>query len=436
MTDSQASPDPERLLSDPKTRSGWRLLSIFGPGLITGASDDDPSGIATYSQAGAQFGYALTWTMLFTYPLMCAVQIISARLGRTTGRGIAGILRQNYPSWVLLSVVLPLLIANTVNIGADLGAMADATRIVFGGSQLAYVLAFALVSTLAQVFIEYDRYVAILKWLTLALLSYVATLFMVKVDWQDTLTRLLIPSFELDKDSLTMIVAVFGTTISPYLFFWQAGQEAEHVREVPARMVLKRAPEQAAVAFERIELDTIAGMGVSNIIGLAIMITIAATLHINNITDIETSAQAAEGLRPIAGSLAEIVFALGVVGTGLLAVPVLAGSAAYAIGEARKWPVGLARKPKEALAFYTTLAFATLIGMGLNFTSINPIKALYWTAVLNGVVAVPVMAMMMVISGDRKVMGSFTVAGVWRGLGWLATAVMAAAVIGMLAMSF
>jgi Mn2+/Fe2+ NRAMP family transporter len=259
---------------------------------------------------------------------------------------------------------------------------------------------------------------------------------MVKVAWGEALIGLVIPSFQLNKDSLTTIVAVFGTTISPYLFFWQASQEAEYVREVPKRRVLKRAPEQAGAALARIELDTIAGMGVSNLIALAIMMTTAATLNANKVTDIETSAQAAQSLRPIAGSLAEIVFALGVVGTGLLAVPVLAGSAAYAIGEARKWPIGLARRPKDAMAFYATLAFATLIGMALNLTPINPIKALYWTAVLNGVVAVPVMAMMMVISADHKVMGSFTVAGVLRGLGWLATAVMAAAVIGMLATSF
>jgi NRAMP (natural resistance-associated macrophage protein)-like metal ion transporter len=413
-----------------------RLLSILGPGLITGASDDDPSGIATYSQAGAQFGFGLTWTMIFTYPLMSAIQMISARIGRTTGRGIAGILRQHYPSWVLLSIVLPLLFANMVNIGADLGAMADATRLMFGGPQFLYVLLFAVISTALQVLMQYTRYVAILKWLTVVLFAYVLTLFMVKVPWGEAAYRLVVPSITWNKDYLTTIVAVFGTTISPYLFFWQASQEAEDVRETPRRRPLTRAPKQGPGALERIELDTLVGMGISNMIALAIMITAAATLNAANVTDIQTSAQAAEALRPIAGSMAEIVFALGVLGTGLLAIPVLAGSAAYAIGEARKWPVGLARQPMEAKAFYATIIIATLVGMVMNFTPINPIKALYWSAVINGIVAVPVMAIMMLITGREKIMGEFTVTGWLKGLGWVSTAVMAAAVLAMIATSF
>lgn len=413
-----------------------RLISILGPGLITGASDDDPSGIATYSQAGAQFGFGLTWTLLFTYPLMSAIQMISARIGRTTGRGIAGILRQHYPSWVLVSILVPLLVANTTNIGADLGAMADATRLVFGGPHFLYVLLFAVISSALQIFMQYTRYVAVLKWMTLVLLTYVVTLFMVKVPWSEALYRLVVPSATWKKEYLTTLVAVFGTTISPYLFFWQASQEAEDVRATPRRRPLTRAPGQGHGALERIELDTLAGMGISNLIALAIMITAAATLHAANVTDIETSAQAAQALRPIAGSMAEIVFALGVLGTGLLAIPVLAGSAAYAIGEGRKWPVGLARQPMEAKAFYATIVVATLVGMIMNFTPVNPIKALYWSAVINGIVSVPVMATMMLITARQKIMGDFVVTGWLKALGWTATAVMAFAVIAMLATSF
>ena len=412
-----------------------RLLRILGPGLITGASDDDPSGIATYSQAGAQFGFALTWSMLFTYPLMSAVQMISGRVGRTTGRGLAGNLRHHYPNWLLQGIVLLLLIANTINIGADLGAMADATRLVVGGPAHLYVLVFGVVAIALQVFLQYTRYVAVLKWLTVVLFAYVVTLFMVEVPWGEALTRLLVPAIAWNKDYITTIVAVFGTTISPYLFFWQASQEAEDVREIPRRRPLVKAPGQGPAALERIELDTLAGMAISNLVALAIMITTAATLNSHGITDIETSAQAAEALRPTAGTAAEMVFALGIIGTGLLAVPVLAGSAAYAIGEARKWPVGLARQPMQAKAFYATVVIATLLGMILNFTPVNPIKALYWSAVINGVVAVPVMAIMMLMSARSEVMGEFTVGGWLKGLGWAATAVMALAVVAMLVTS-
>jgi NRAMP (natural resistance-associated macrophage protein)-like metal ion transporter len=412
-----------------------RLLGILGPGLITGASDDDPSGIATYSQAGAQFGYALTWTMLFTYPLMTAVQMVSARMGRTTGRGLAGNLRQHCPPWLLTSVVMLLLVANAINIGADLGAMADASRLVLGGPQVLYVLLFASVCIALQVFLQYARYVSVLKWLTLFLFAYVATLFMVKVSWAEVAERLVVPEVNWDKDYLTTIVAVLGTTISPYLFFWQASQEAEDVRTLPARQILKRAPEQGEGALNRIHLDTFIGMGFSNLIALAIMITAAATLHANDITNIQTSAQAAEALRPIAGSLAETIFALGVIGTGLLSVPVLAGSAAYAVGEARKWPTGLARQPMEAKAFYAVICIATFVGMIMNFTPVDPIRALYWSAVINGVVAVPVMAIMMWLAAAPKVMGEFAVTGWVKALGWAATAVMTVAVLAMLATS-
>lgn len=408
-----------------------RLLDALGPGLITGASDDDPSGIATYSQAGAQFGYALSWTMLFTYPLMAAVQMISARIGRTTGRGLAGNLRQHYPNWLLQAFVALLTAANTINIGADLGAMADSTALVLGGSKLVYVAMFGGLCIGLQVLLQYTRYVSYLKWLTLALLAYVATLFMVDVHWGDALRQFAMPSFTWKTEYIQMIVAVFGTTISPYLLFWQASQEAEDIHSVPQRQSLKRAPDQGPEALKRIELDTLIGMGISNFIALAIILTTAATLHVSGVTDIETSAQAAEALRPVAGNYAATIFALGVVGTGLLAIPILAGSAAYAVGEARRWPIGLARQPKEAKAFYATIVMATAVGVLLNFTPINPIKALIWCAVINGVVAVPVMALMMLMAANVKIMGEFTIGRWLTVLGWIATATMAAAAVAM-----
>ncbi|MCP9628019.1 divalent metal cation transporter [Rhodopseudomonas palustris] len=408
-----------------------RLLDVLGPGLITGASDDDPSGIATYSQAGAQFGYSLSWTMLLTYPLMAAVQMISARIGRTTGRGLAGNLRQHYPNWTLQIFVALLATANTINIGADLGAMADSTSLVLGGPRTMYVAVYGMLCIGLQVLLQYTRYVSYLKWLTIALLSYVATLFMVDVHWGDALSQFVMPSLSWKTEYIQTIVAVFGTTISPYLLFWQASQEAEDIRAVPERQVLKRAPEQGPNALKRIELDTLIGMGVSNFIALAIILTTAATLNASGVTDIETSAQAAEALRPIAGNYAATIFALGVLGTGLLAIPVLAGSAAYAVGESRKWPIGLARQPKEAKAFYGTIVVATAVGVLLNFTSINPIKALFWCAVINGLVAVPVMALMMSMAGNAKIMGDFTIGGWLKGLGWTATATMAVAAVAM-----
>ena len=417
-------------------RSRSRLLAILGPGLITGASDDDPSGIATYSQAGARYGYALGWSLVFTYPLMTAVQMISARIGRTTGRGIAGNLRRYYPNSLVLAVVALLLVANVINIGADLGAMADAAKLVIGGPAQLYLLAFAAICAVVPVFMAYTRYVAILKWLTLALLAYIATLALVDVDWGAALAGIAVPRLTWDKGYWAMIVAIFGTTISPYLFFWQAGQEAEDTREDAERQPLKTAPHQGPDALQRIGLDTFVGMAASNIVALAIILATAATLHVAGTTEIETSAQAAEALRPIAGPYAAILFALGIVGTGLLAVPVLGGSAAYAIGEALRWPVGLARKPKRAKAFYGTLVAATLIGALLNFTPISPMKALYWAAVLNGVVAAPVLVIMMLLSARRDVMGDFVVGGVLKLLGWLTAALMAASVAALVITSF
>jgi NRAMP (natural resistance-associated macrophage protein)-like metal ion transporter len=408
-----------------------RLWRVLGPGLITGASDDDPSGIATYSQAGAQLGYAITWTMLFTYPLMAVIQEISGRIGRTTGKGIAGNICQHYPNWLLQAIVVLLFAANILNIGADLGAMGDALALLIGGPRLLYVVLFGALCGLLQIFMQYSRYVEVLKWLTLALFAYFGTVMVVKIPWAEAARGFLIPTFSFEPAFWTTVVAILGTTISPYLFFWQASQEAEDTKEDPQRKPLLKAPQQGPDAIDRIRADTYVGMAFSNMVALAIMVTTAATLHQAGITDIESSSQAAEALRPVAGPFAFTLFTLGIVGTGLLAVPVLAGSAAYALGEARNWPIGLARKPKKAQAFYLAIATATFIGILINFSPIDPIKALYWSAVINGVVAVPVMAIMMLMAVNAKVMGEFTIPLVMRVVGWGATLIMALAVIGM-----
>lgn len=406
-------------------------MRTLGPGFITGASDDDPSGIGTYSQAGAQLGFGIGWTMLVAYPLMSAIQEICARLGRTTGHGIAGNLCRHYPAWLLYSIVALLFTANTINIGADLSAMADALKLLIGGPSTLYVIAFGSACAVAIVFIEYDRYVAVLKWMTISLFAYVATLFAIELPWSEAVAGIFLPEIIWSAEFFTTVVAIFGTTISPYLFFWQASQEVEDDRVDDRREPLVQAPRQAPAAIRRIRADTLIGMAFSNVVALAIILTTAATLNKAGITDIESSAQAAEALRPIAGDFAFALFAMGIVGTGLLAVPVLAGAAAYAIGEACKWPVGLSRKPRHAKAFYTTLVLACILGMGILFTPINPIKALYWSAVINGVVAVPVMAIMMLMTARTSVMGEFTVRGWLRWLGWTATAAMAASVLGM-----
>jgi len=413
-----------------------RLLRVLGPGLITGASDDDPSGIATYSQAGAQFGFAITWTLLFTYPLMSVVQEISGRIGRTTGKGIAANIREHYPNWILQTIVAALLVANTINIGADLGAMGDAVNLLVGGPKFAYVLAFGVLCALLQVFMQYARYVSVLKWLTLVLFAYFGTVMVVNVPWKEAAQGFFIPTFSKDAAFWTTVVAVLGTTISPYLFFWQASQEVEDIAEVPERKPLVKAPRQGSDANERISIDTYVGMAFSNLVALAIMVTTAATLHASGNTDIQTSSQAAEALKPVAGEFAFAIFSLGIIGTGLLAVPVLAGSAAYALGEARKWPVGLARQPLAARAFYATIVIATLAGVAISLSPVDPIKALFWSAVINGVVAVPVMVMMMLITSNPKIMRKFVIKGARRTIGWLATAVMAAAAIGMGVTSF
>jgi NRAMP (natural resistance-associated macrophage protein)-like metal ion transporter len=410
-----------------------KLLSILGPGLITGASDDDPSGIATYSQAGAQFGYSLGWTLFFSWPLMCAIQEISARIGRVTGHGIAGNLKRHYPGVVVYSMVALLVVANTINLGADMGAMGAALNLVVGGPTLLYVAAFGVITVLLEIFVRYARYVSILKWLTLSLFAYVGVAFISHVPWASVGYHLVVPDISLKSGYLTVVVAVLGTTISPYLFFWQAGEEVDEVIERDGAKPLVRAPEQAKREFGRIRLDTYLGMAFSNVVALFIMITTAATLNAHHITDIQTSSQAALALKPIAGPFAFLIFALGIIGCGLLAVPVLAGSAAYAMGEAFGWHVGLARRFRRAKAFYGAIIAAGLIGGLLNFVHIDPIKALFWSAVINGVAAVPIMAMIMLLASRRAVMGDFGIHAGLRTVGWLATAVMAAAAVGMFA---
>lgn len=407
--------------------------SRLGAGLITGASDDDPSGIATYSQAGAQFGYQLAWTMLFTYPLMVVIQDISARIGRVTGRGIAGNLRQYYPGWILHPIVWLLFVANTLNIGADLGAMAAAIRLLVPSLPgWVWIVFFGLACTVPQLLLSHRLYVGVLKWLTFALFSYFGVLAVIDVNWVEVGKAVVIPHWSLDRGTWMMVVAILGTTISPYLFFWQAAQEVEDTNAHPQRVPLRRQPSQGASALSRIRMDTAVGMGFSNVVGLAILIATAATLGGARLEEVQTAAQAAQALRPIAGELAFALFALGIVGTGLLSVPVLAGSAAYALGEARRWPVGLSRKPLQAKAFYATIALATLLGALGNVVNINPMKALLWAAVLNGIVAVPVMVLLVRMAASRRVMDRFVLPTPRLLLGWIATGVMAAATFGWL----
>ena len=323
---------------------------MLGPGLITGASDDDPSGIATYSQAGAQFGFDLGWTLLFSWPLMCAIQEICARIGRVTGRGIGGNLKKHYPGWVVYGIVLLLVSANVINLGADLGAMGAARepaarqRADTGSADMVPVVGFAVVSVVLEVFVRYSRYVSVLKWLTLSLFAYVGVVFVVHMPWAQVAYHLVAPKLSTAPGYLTVVVAILGTTISPYLFFWQAEEEVEEVKERADAKPLVRAPEQATAEFRRIRVDTYIGMAFSNAVALFIVLTTAATLHAHGVTDIQTSSQAAVALKPIAGQFTFAIFALGIIGTGLLALPVLAGSAAYAVGEAFGWHVGLARK--------------------------------------------------------------------------------------------
>jgi NRAMP (natural resistance-associated macrophage protein)-like metal ion transporter len=409
-----------------------RLRAALGPGLLAGAADDDPSGIATYAQAGAGFGFELGWTLLLSYPLMVAIQAVSARIGCTTGHGLAGNLRRHYPLAVLRAAALLLAVANTVNIGADLGAMAQATRLLIRPLPAwSWVLIFALVCAGAQVFVSYARYTRLLKWLTLTLGAYFAVLATVHVPWGEVLRGLVWPHWSARAAFWQMVVAVFGTTISPYLLFWQASLEVEDVHIHALRQPLLRRPAQGGAQLARIQLDTLIGMGLSNLVGLAILVTTAATIARGGVHEITTAAQAAQALRPLAGEFAFVLFACGIVGTGLLAIPALAGSAAYALGEALHWRVGLARRVRQAPGFYALLAGLTLAGAALNALGLNPMRALVLAAIVNGVVAVPLMALVMRMAMSREIMGSFVIRRATAVLGWLATAVMALAALGM-----
>ena len=406
-------------------------LEELGPGLVTGAADDDPSGIATYSQAGAQFGYGLMWTMLLCYPLMSAVQLVSAHIGRVTGAGLACNLAKSFPKQFVGLLIGILLIANIINIGADLSAMAAATRLVIGGNEHAFVIVIAIISTALQLFLSYNRYAGILKWLTLSLFAYVAVLLVVRTDWLAALRGLLWPS-DLGRDALLTIVALFGTTISPYLFFWQSSQEAEEIATSNHRPI-KQEPRSAPRQFRRMRLDTLTGMAFSNLISLAIIMAAAATLHRQGISEIGSAAAAAEALRPVAGQFAFALFAIGIIGTGFLAVPVLAGSAAFAVAEIFDWKEGLEYQPRQAAGFYSIIVAATFIGVLIDWSPIDPMRALFWSAVLNGLAAVPLMIAMMVIVSRHQVMGKFTATKPLLVLGWAATLVMTLASAAMIA---
>lgn len=425
MTNFKDQPHPKKISED-------SLLNKLGPGLITGAADDDPSGIATYSQAGALFGLNMLWTVLFTFPLMVGIQIVSARIGRITGQGLSYNIRRHYPRWVLYSIVGLLLFANTVNIAADISAMGGAANLILGGSSQVFAACFGLISLLLQLFIPYSRYVRFLKWLTLSLLAYAATLFVVHVPWGETVLRTLVPHITWSAEYLSFVVGVFGTTISPYLFFWQAGQEVEDRNLREHHSLPQMNPDEVHQNFHRIKMDTYVGMGFSNLISYFIILTAAVTLHTQGITDIQTSADAAKALRPLAGDLAFLLFSFGIIGTGLLAIPVLAGASAYAMAEAFDWENrSLELHPRMAKRFYSIIVISTLVGIGLGFTSLDPIKALYISAVVNGVISIPIMAVMMLMAVRADIMGESTIRPKLKILGWITVMCMVLAVVAM-----
>jgi NRAMP (natural resistance-associated macrophage protein)-like metal ion transporter len=404
------------------------FLARLGPGLITGAADDDPSGIGTYSQVGAQFGYGLSWSLLFSLPFMTVIQDVSAQIGSVTGRGIAANLRRHYPRPLLWAAVSLLLIANVINLGADLSAMGAVMELLFGGKVVAYTIGFGLLCLLLEIFLNYSQYAAGLKFTTLSLFAYVAVVFTVHVPWSQALQAVLIPHIEWTAAFATGLVAILGTTISPYLFFWQAAQEIEEERRHHAKP-LYVAPKKAGAEMTRIRQDTLIGMTFSNVVAIFIVFAAAATLNVRGVTTIETAAQAAQALEPVAGRFAFVLFAFGIIGTGLLAVPVLAGSAAYAVSEMLGRPASLDAKPLNARLFYGTIAATTLAGALMQSVGVNPVRALYWSAVVNGVLAAPLMAIMMLIVTNPKAMGHLTLGPRAAILGWAATAVMTTATL-------
>jgi NRAMP (natural resistance-associated macrophage protein)-like metal ion transporter len=400
--------------------------------LVTGAADDDPSGIATYSQAGAKFGYGLLWTVFLTTPFMIAIQLVSAQIGRVTGKGLAANAMELAPRWIVLGLVFLLVAANTFNIAADIAAMGESLSLVIGGLSHEHALIFAATSTLLQVFVPYRRYAPVLKILTLTLFAYVATALTVKVPWSTALLATIWPKPTFSADYFLMVVAVLGTTISPYLFFWQASQEVEEMNQGRVSRPLRELAKGGQPELDRIKVDTIIGMIFSNAIAFFIILTTATVLSGHGITNISSATEAAEALRPLAGSFTFLLFALGIIGTGMLAIPVLAGSAAYGVSEAFGWHATLEAKAPDAVGFYTIIAAATVIGFGLGFTGIDSIHMLVWSAVINGIVAVPIMAMMMMIVADRELMRRFRARTWLIALGWLGTALMALAVAALI----
>jgi NRAMP (natural resistance-associated macrophage protein)-like metal ion transporter len=412
-------------------KPGNMLFRLLGPGLVTGAADDDPSGIATYSQAGAQFGYGLLWTVFLTTPFMIAIQLVSARIGRVTGKGLAANVMELAPRWLVLGLVFLLVAANTFNIAADIAAMGEALSLVIGGLNHEHALIFASASTLLQVFVPYRRYAPVLKFLTLSLFAYVITAFTVEIPWSKALLAAVWPNPTINANYFMMVVAVLGTTISPYLFFWQASQEVEEMNQGKLSRPLRELTRGGDPELDRIRIYTIVGMIFSNVIAFSIILTTAAVLNAHGVTNINSAAQAAEALKPLAGDFTFLLFALGIIGTGMLAIPVLAGSAAYGVSEAFGWHATLEAKAPDAVGFYTIIAAATVIGFGLGFTGINAIHMLVWSAVLNGIVAVPIMAMMMVIVANSRLMGRFKAKSWLTALGWLGTALMAMAALAL-----
>ncbi|MGA7178725.1 MAG: divalent metal cation transporter [Thiobacillaceae bacterium] len=415
----------------PLLRHVQHFTDKLGPGLITGAADDDPSGIATYSQAGAQFGAGLLWSIVFTTPLMIGVQMISARIGWVTGQGLAASLLRVLPRWIAIALIGLLVVANTLNIGADIAAMSEASYLMIGGPAHGQAILYGLLCALLPIVFSYERMVRIFKWLTLALLSYVAVILALHTQWHSVLPGTLWPSLQSGKSYWMMVVAVLGTTISPYLFFWQATQEAEIRQRLSHTDSGEPTTAFMGEHLYRIKLDTTFGMGFSNFIAFCIMLATALTLNQNGITEIQTTREAAEALRPIAGNFAFLMFSLGIIGTGMLAVPVLAGSAAYAVADLFKWRAGLDHRLTEARGFYGVLIAATAIGTLVDFAPVDAIRALIWSAIVNGIIAVPIMLAMMQIASRRDVLGRFILTRRHQVLGWLATATMAAAVVGM-----
>ena len=407
-------------------------LARIGPGLITGVADDDPSGIATYSQAGAQFGLNMLWTMPLAFPLMAAIQSMCARIGRVTGKGLAANIKTTFPPFVLYSVVALLLIANTLNIAADVAAMGEVAELITGVNRHLMTAFFVFGTVLLQVFIPYHHYVNFLKWLTISLLAYAAVLFTVHVPWGEVIKHTFLPTFTFNADSAAVIVGVFGTTISPYLFFWQASEEVEDMHTKKAALPLLNNKRVAGKELRRIGWDTWSGMFYSNITAYFIILATAVTLHVSGITDINSAAQAASALRPLAGDFAFLLFALGILGVGLIGVPVLAGSGAYALSEVLNWNTGLERKVSDAQGFYSIIVVSVFLGLAIQYTPISPMKALFWSAVINGVIAVPLMVVGILLVSKKSVMGKFTASRPIVILGWVAVAVMGFAAIGML----